>query len=153
MDEHIVLSPGARFVTARGHLVDDNLKGITFWINKHNRYASREAVDLLNTKYPLLDRDEALQVVDDPQAKRKRRIKEKGYARLPVGLRAGLYFIYRYFVCLGFLDGYKGFIWHFMQGFWYRLLVDLKILEIEARSAGEVEKMKEILRKEHGLDL
>jgi glycosyltransferase involved in cell wall biosynthesis len=151
MDEHMVLAPGAQKVIAQGHLVDDNRKGITFWIDKHNKYASREAVDLLNRKYPLLEYDEALKAIDDPQAKRKRLLKENVYARLPIGLRAGLYFFYRYFLKLGVLDGGKGFIWHFMQGFWYRLLVDIKVMEIEARSGGNVGKMKEILLQEHGL--
>lgn len=153
MDEHIVLLPGSQSVTAHAHLVDDNLKGITFWIDKHNRYASREAVDILNIKYPLLESDGALKRIDDPQAKRKRLIKEHGYSRLPVGLRAGMYFAYRYFLKLGFLDGATGFIWHFMQGFWYRLLVDLKIMEIEARSAGDVDKMRKILQKDHSLEV
>jgi glycosyltransferase involved in cell wall biosynthesis len=112
MDEHIVLPSGAKTVLAQGHLVDDNRKGITFWIDKHNKYASREAVDLLNSKYSLLEQDEGLKAIDDPQAKRKRLLKEKVYARLPIGLRAGMYFFYRYFFKLGFLDGGKGFIWH-----------------------------------------
>jgi hypothetical protein len=94
-----------------------------------------------------------LKASNDPQAKRKRLIKENVYARLPVGLRAGLYFFYRYFLRRGFLDGGKGLIWHIMQGFWYRLLVDIKVMEIESRSGGDVEKMKQILLKEHGLDL
>lgn len=153
MDEHIVLLPGSKTMLAQGHLVDDNRKGITFWIEKHNKYASREAVDLLNTKYSLLEQDEGLKAIDDPQAKRKRLLKEKVYARLPIGLRAGMYFFYRYFFKLGFLDGGKGFIWHFMQGFWYRLLVDIKVMELEARSGGDVEKMKQILLNEHGLSV
>jgi len=153
MDEHIVLALGSQTVTARGHLVDDNLKGISFWVDKHNKYASREAVDLLNSKYPLLEKDNALKTIDDPQAKSKRILKEEGYARLPIGLRAGLYFFYRYFLKLGFLDGGKGFIWHFMQGFWYRLLVDIKVMEIETRSGRDVEKIKEILFREHGIKI
>jgi hypothetical protein len=152
-DEHIVLPLGAKTVMAKGHLVDDNRKGITFWINKHNRYSSLEAVDLLNIKYPLVEKDNALKASNDPQAKRKRLLKENVYARLPVGLRAGMYFFYRYFLRRGFLDGGKGFIWHVMQGFWYRLLVDIKVMEIESRSGGDVERMKKILLKEHGLNL
>ena len=35
-------------------------------------------------------------------------------------------FLYRYFVRFGFLDGFYGFLFHFHQGFWYRLLVDSK---------------------------
>ena len=153
MDEHIVLPPGAKTVLAKGHIVDDNLKGITFWIDKHNKYASREAVDLLNLKYPLFPQDETLKFTEDPQAKLKRLLKEGLYARLPIGLRAALYFLYRYIFRLGFLDGSKGFIWHFLQGFWYRLLVDVKVMELEMRSKGDVEILRRLLREEHGLDI
>ena len=153
MDEHIVLPQDAKTVVVKEHLVDDNLKGITFWINKHNSYASREMVDLLNNKYGFFEKDESLTKVDDPQAKWKRLMKDKVYSRLPVGLRAVTYFFYRYFFRLGFLDGVKGFLWHFMQGLWYRLLVDIKIMEIEERCSGDVEKIKILLHKEHGIKL
>jgi hypothetical protein len=29
------------------------------------------------------------------------------------------------------MDGKKGLIYHFLQGFWYRFLVEAKVLEIE----------------------
>ena len=153
MDEHAVLPPESKTITAKGHLVDDNHKGITFWIDKHNKYATREAVDILNLKYSLLPRDTALQEIEDPQAKKKRWLKENIYTRLPIGLRAGLYFFYRYILLLGFLDGSQGFVWHFLQGFWYRLLVDIKIKEIEEKSDGDVEKIKKTLFEEHGLKI
>lgn len=48
----------------------------------------------------------------------------------PLFLRAFLYFLMRYTIGLGFLDGKEGLIFHFLQGFWYRFLVDAKIYEI-----------------------
>jgi len=153
MDEHIVLPTGVKTTTAKGGLVDDNHKGITFWINKHNTYASREALELLNHKYHFLQNDQTIQSSDNQQAKRKRYLKEKIYSKLPTGFRAFLYFCYRYFIQLGFLDGRQGFIWHFMQGFWYRLLVDIKINEVEKSCHGDIRKMKEIFKNMHGLDL
>lgn len=153
MDEHIVLPPDAKTVMAKGHLVDDNRKGVTFWVDKHNKYASREAVDLLNLKYHFFPTDDALKSLDDPQARRKRLIKEKVYARLPLGVRSFAYFLYRYILKLGVLDGAKGFIYHFFQAFWYRLLVDVKIMELEERSQGDVEKMRQLLREQHGLEI
>ena len=153
MDEHIVLPVGALTAMVKEHLVDDNLKGINFWINKHNSYASREMVDLLNNKYPLFENDHALKTVVDPQAKWKRLLKERVYSRLPLGLRAGAYFCYRYVIRLGFLDGSKGFLWHFLLGFWYRLLVDIKVMEIEQRCGGDVEKIKQVLLDDHGIKL
>ena len=153
MDEHVVLPAGSKAIMAQGNLVDENLKGLTFWINKCNGYASREMVDLLNSKYFLFEKDEALKAFDDLQAKWKRLMKDKVYSHMPIGLRAAAYFLYRYFVLGGFLDGSRGFLWHFMQGFWYRLLVDIKIMEIERKCVGDVEKMKKVLLAEHGIRL
>lgn len=50
---------------------------------------------------------------------------------MPKGFRSFLYFVFRYFINLGFLDGSSGFAFHFLQGFWYRYLVDVKIAEVK----------------------
>ena len=51
------------------------------------------------------------------------------FAGFPLFWRPFRYFLYRYFTCLGFLDGKAGLIYHVLQGFWFRFLVDTKILE------------------------
>jgi hypothetical protein len=48
------------------------------------------------------------------------------------------YWFYRYFLKLGFLDGRQGLVYHFLQGFWYRFLVDAKLYEAGAGSRGSV---------------
>ena len=129
MDEHIkVAGPTKNF---RGTLIDDNLNSLTWWTNKHNRYASREAVDLLNLEYRFLPIDSVASLSDGSQASFKRWIKERVYARLPAGFRAFTYFFYRYVIRLGFLDGHAGAAFHVLQGFWYRYLVDAKVAEVE----------------------
>lgn len=154
MDEHIVLPPNAKTITLEHHIVDDNLKGITFWTDKHNRYATREMADILIQKYfPHLG-DHALRDMSaDPQARLKRTIKDDIYNKLPPGLRALLYFLYRYFVLFGFLDGGKGFVYHFLQAFWYRLLVDVKVMEVEKAAQGDPERIRKILFAEYGIDI
>ncbi len=129
MDEHIqVAGPTVNF---SGELIDHNLQSLSWWTDKHNRYASREAVELLNLKHGfLLSADTAGQSAG-AQAAAKRWIKERVYARLPGGLRALVYFLYRYVVRLGFLDGRAGVTFHVLQGFWYRYLVDAKVAEVE----------------------
>lgn len=134
MDEHIIMLE-AKTEVFKYDLVDDNLNTIGWWTEKHNNYATREMIDLLNLKYGFMAYDNDLSSTDDPQAKTKRMLKEKVYSRLPVGLRPALYFLYRYIIRGGFLDGGRGFIFHFMQGFWYRLLVDVKVVEVEGRCA------------------
>ncbi len=88
-------------------------------------------VDILIQKYQLIPNDDSMNESESGQAKLKRFIKEKLYNRLPIFVRPTFYFIYRYFFRLGFLDGKEGFAYHFMQGLWYRCLVDLKVFEAE----------------------
>lgn len=131
MDEHIVLSSGST-IEFKHDLVDDNLNTLSWWTEKHNHYATREAVDLLNKEYGLFkDQEMQSHVITRDQNARKRWFKYNLYLRLPLFFRAFLYFIYRYFLRLGFLDGRRGLVWHFLQGFWYRFLVDSKILQIK----------------------
>jgi glycosyltransferase involved in cell wall biosynthesis len=46
MDEHMVVG-GGRTLRLDHDLIDENHKGLTFWTDKHNRYADREVNDLL----------------------------------------------------------------------------------------------------------
>ena len=128
MDEHIKVAGPTVAVT--GELIDDNLQSLTWWTDKHNRYASREAVDLLNLEYGFMPHDSVADL-QGGQAGLKRWLKERVYVRLPGGLRAFVYFVYRYMLRLGFLDGQAGLAFHFLQGFWYRYLVDAKVAEVK----------------------
>ncbi len=128
MDEHIKVS--GRTVTFCGELIDDNLNSLSWWIDKHNGYASREAVDLLNLEFAFMPHDSVARLRGGSQAGQKRWLKERVYARLPAGFRAVAYFFYRYIVRLGFLDGKTGAHFHILQGFWYRYLVDAKLWEV-----------------------
>ena len=153
MDEHIVIGSNSNTLALRGNIVDDNKKGITFWIEKHNSYATREMADAINQKYAITKKNNELKNGGLSQAKFKRILKEDFYTIFPLSLRSFLYFIYRYIFRCGFLDGGKGFLWHFMQGFWYRLLVDIKISEIEKKSGGDVEKIIKYLKEDYGIIL
>jgi glycosyltransferase involved in cell wall biosynthesis len=126
MDEHIVVRGDVGHL--QGDIADMNLNDVTWWTSKHNSYASREAAELLLLRYGSSTR-EALPL--DRHARAKRWMKERVYARLPLGIRAVSYFIYRYFLRLGFLDGWRGFAFHVLQGLWYRFLVDVKLYELE----------------------
>ncbi|MFC7292942.1 glycosyltransferase family 2 protein [Hirschia litorea] len=131
MDEHIVVK-GGKTIKISGGFSDCNLNDITFFTTKHNHYATREAIDVLNQKYALFERDEDLTEGNTPkQAASKRGFKEKLYNKLPFWVGPFVYFLYRYFLQFGFLDGREGLIYHFLQGFWYRFLVGAKIYEYE----------------------
>jgi len=128
MDEHIKVS-GLQ-AELPGEILDDNLNSLTWWTAKHNAYASREVVDLLNLKYGFMAQDKGA-ALGAGQAGTKRWLKETLYARLPGGLRAFGYFFYRYVLRGGFRDGHEGLAFHVLQGFWYRFLVDYKLKEVQ----------------------
>lgn len=130
MDEHILLDDG-QTASLNGKITDNSLKSLSWWISKHNQYASREAVDLLNYELNFLPLETIADLKSGQQSTTKRWIKEHIYTKLPKGLRAWIYFMYRYIFRLGFLDGAVGTKFHILQGFWYRYLVDAKISEVK----------------------
>jgi glycosyltransferase involved in cell wall biosynthesis len=127
MDEHAVLNHG-RAVTFAGDLVDENLNDISWWTDKHNSYATRQMIDFVALEHGLFALDRGMER-GTSQARFKRLLKNRLFSRLPLYLRPTLYFLFRYFVLLGFLDGRQGFLFHFLQGWWNWMLVDAKIDE------------------------
>lgn len=144
MDEHLIITCG-KTIYVDGDQTDENLHDLSWWTQKHNGYATREAVNMLRMRYGL---DEDANVVQPKlfgnDAERKRWLKLR-YARMPLFIRPFLYFFIRYFIKLGFLDGKSGFVWYVLQGFWYRFLVDAKIRELQRKYNFEDEKIKSFL--------
>ncbi|UPW18266.1 glycosyltransferase family 2 protein [Agarivorans sp. TSD2052] len=130
MDEHIVLDKGYA-QELKGGFFDDNLNSVTWFIDKHNKYATREMLDMMLKRIEP-QAESTMTKETGFKIRLKRWLKEDIYQQLPYFVRPVLYFLFRYFIQLGLLDGARGFAYHFMQGFWYRALVDLKCLEAEA---------------------
>jgi len=151
MDEHIKPTTG-RTLNFDHDLVDHNLNNLTWWIQKHNLYAIREVIDILNIRYNFDESEKVEPNLWGSQEQRKRYLKIK-YASMPLFTRPILYFLYRYFLRLGFLDGRKGLIWHFLQGLWYRFLVDAKLFEVYHRVGKDKHAIIEFFRTEYGKDL
>lgn len=165
MDEHIQLLEG-RAVEFEHDFADHNLNNLSWWTQKHNRYAIREAIDLLDVELGLLKKAGSRKSEDGSQmtplhtsptalskqaaAKRK---KKHRYAKQPLFWRSFVYFIYRYFFKLGFTEGKEGFLWHFLQGWWYRTLVDAKIWEIKKACGTDTKKIKAYIKKEYNIEL
>lgn len=131
MDEHIILSQG-HSISIKGGFSDNNLNNLSYFTEKHNKYATREAVDVILKKINFDNQKDKLNINNSSfWSSFKRSVKENIYNKLPFGIGPLLYFIFRYFAQLGFLDGKSGFVYHFLQGYWYRLLVDAKVYEFE----------------------
>jgi glycosyltransferase involved in cell wall biosynthesis len=152
MDEHIILKERGKIKELKHSFWDHNLNHIGWWTEKHNGYATREAIDQLNKKYNLFNIEDARNDTTQ-QSKLKKLLKNRVYEKFPKSFRSFLYFLYRYIIRLGFLDGYQGLVWHFLQGFWYRFLIDVKVYEIEKKAKKEGKNVKEVINEEYGYQL
>jgi glycosyltransferase involved in cell wall biosynthesis len=144
MDEHIILSQG-KIANLQYDIIDDNKKGLSFWIDKHHHYADREVRDLLDMSVE--QEDPLIKKGQVSQARVRRWIKKNLYRRSPLFLRSLIYFLLRYTIGLGFLDGTEGLIFHFLQGCWYRFLVDAKLYEINLKNKHSLKS--QFLKKGH----
>lgn len=120
MDEHIIVDGEVEKLD--GDLIHYDYKGLNTWLNKHIWYSDLE-VKMYDTQSGMTGGNEV--------QKRKRGY----YYRLPMFLRARMYYWYRYYGQRGFLDGKEGKILIFLQAYWYRFLVDAKIYEQEHSDA------------------
>ena len=123
MDEHLVLLSG-RSIELKNDLLHYDFKNLNYWTAKHNWYATREVQDYFQSL-----KESEKNKPTNFQAQIKRYIKFTIYYKIPLFVRPFIYFFYRYILLLGFLDGKEGLIFHFLQGYWYRFLVDAKIYE------------------------
>lgn len=128
--DHRFIVPGQTEIWKNGHILEENLKEnkISFWIAKHNRYSdliAEEEIERLNNLRNQTITPNFWGSPDERNAWLKRL-----WWKLPLGLRPFLYFGYRLIFKLGILDGSTGILFHFLQGFWFRLIVDVKIKEM-----------------------
>ena len=152
MDEHIQLTEG-RAVEFEHDFCDHNLNNLSWFCHKHVNYAIREAVDLLDIELDLTgaaESDENKQISKQAQ---KKRMKKHQYVKQPLFWRAFVYFCYRYFLKGACLDGKEGFLWTFLQGWWYRTLVDAKVFEIKRACGSDKEKIRQHLKTVYGISL
>ena len=145
MDEHIVLTRGETR-RSKGGLLHHNEKSISEWTAKHIGYASREAIDVLSRRYGFL-------AGGDSNAGAPQDFKQRLYYGVGGSVAPLLFFVYRYVIRLGFLDGPRGYLFHFLQGYWYRTLVAAKLLELEGKLEGctSNEERLQIIRQHTGL--
>ncbi len=150
MDEHIRLTHG-KTIQVDGNQIDDNLNDLSWWTEKHNGYATREMVDMLCTEYGLGTAHEVSAQFTGADDQKLRWLKQR-YTHMPLFVRPLINFIYRYIFRFGFLDGKQGFIWHLLQGFWYRCLVDAKIFELKRKFNNDSEAIVAYIKQTYQID-
>ena len=127
-DQHYIVDGKVQRLS--GDMIDVTTD-LSAWTVRHARWAQMEARELLLGE----DQPGRLQgKVFGTSIERRRWQRQSIYNRFPLFVRAFLYFLYRYIIRLGFLDGRRGLVFHFLQGFWYRFQVDAYILESRRRT-------------------
>jgi glycosyltransferase involved in cell wall biosynthesis len=127
VNEHLVLDGKAGYLDA--DFIHEDRNGLPRWIEKHRRYAEREAHELLAGPTTGAIEPRLL----GSQAERKRWLRERVWNRLPPLVRPFGYFGYRYVLRGGMLDGLAGLTYHTLQGLWFPLLIDVKYLQLKRR--------------------
>ncbi|VAW70383.1 hypothetical protein MNBD_GAMMA10-3120 [hydrothermal vent metagenome] len=133
LTDEYVLADG-EFGRIKGDVVDDPARGLTSWLQKHIAYAETECFSSYNIGNTSTWRSLR------GGARYRRFIKENIYAYIPLFIRPFFFWVYRYFILLGFLDGRRGFIYHFLHGFWYRFVIDALIYEAKLTDGRSVKK-------------
>ena len=151
MDERMNLNQG-EVVSFGGDIVDHNLNNVTWWTQKHNGYATREAIDILDKIYNFTNINQ-VQAYSLWNGEERRNFFKLFYLNLPLFLRPFLFWIVRYFLQGGFLEGKRGFIWNILQCGWYRFLVDVKIFEAHKKAGYNKEKLILYFKEEFGYDV
>lgn len=131
-DQHFV--PEGKVGTLDAYMLDHQEQSLALWTHSHNRWSDMEAVEVASEEAQKEGQVSA-RFTGTP-IHRKRYFKSR-YYRLPLFWRVFAYLAYRYVIRLGFLDGYRGLVYHVLQGFWFRFLVDAKIYELKLAWARE----------------
>ena len=126
------LVTGDSLTLHRSGLHHEDRRGFDSWVIKHIKNADRECEQY----YQNVVEDSAS---DSVGTNFKSRVvlcvRKVIWNNLPLGVRPLLYFCYRYFLKLGFLDGKVGFIFCINHALWYPMLIDTKIMEAKNSSS------------------
>ncbi|MGE6220849.1 glycosyltransferase family 2 protein [Nubsella zeaxanthinifaciens] len=127
--DHRFVVPGKTAIWKKGHILEENLKEneISFWITKHNRYSDLVAQEEIERMNALRQQTTQPKFFGDPY--QRMAFLKRMWWNMPRFVRPFLYFTYRMIFQLGIFDGKTGIIFHFLQGFWFRIIVDIKIEE------------------------
>jgi glycosyltransferase involved in cell wall biosynthesis len=104
-------------------------KGLGEWFDKHNKYSTGEAQELIRSGAERIDWGG---IVCREAARRRKTLKHLAY-RTPG--RPVLLFLFMYFFKMGFLDGRAGLIYCTLRAI-YEFMIDLKVKELRRREKG-----------------
>jgi glycosyltransferase involved in cell wall biosynthesis len=127
-DQHFVVD--GRIGRLQNDYVDVLASDLGTFVLRHNRWAALEAEELLARPAAAARAGPAVApLLTGTAIERRRFLRARVYQRFPLFVRPFLFWFYGYVLRLGFLDGIEGLVFHTLQRFWFRFLVDAKIWE------------------------
>lgn len=126
-DQNYIVS--GTVIKAKGDIINIINPELAEWKSRHRRWAALEAKEISHRRSKKMN----ISLTGNPIGRRNW-LRYNIYYRAPLFIRSFLYFFYRYILRLGFLDGAQGSVFHFWQGFWYRLLVDKEVSKLNKKS-------------------
>jgi glycosyltransferase involved in cell wall biosynthesis len=123
-DQHFICSGTTRII--RGNMFDHQEQSLSEWTTRHNRWSDLEAREFC---FPRADQGDTLKGKFRGNVIERKSHQKNIYYKMPLFVRAMGYFVFRYIFLLGMLDGRRGLVYHVLQGFWFRFVVDAKIYE------------------------
>ncbi len=147
-DQHFVVEGVTELADKNADLEDGVMSSLRDFTVSHARWAVFEAVESILAEKETGEVNARL--LGNP-IERKRWLKSRVFQRSPLFLRSFLYLFHRYIIKLGFLDGKEGLIFHFLQGFWFRFLVDSTIFEIKREM--KTRTLEEVVKEKYDLDV
>lgn len=137
VDQHYYVSGETKRIEF--DIIEDNRKerDLGFWVAKQLRFAERAAIEELRRRNQ--DLITPIQPSVSGSSDQRTLWLKKQWYRFPLFWRSVVYFLYRYFFRLGFLDGKEGFLYHLTQCLLYRVAVDSYIDEFSTQRLSEDE--------------
>ncbi|WHZ21598.1 MAG: hypothetical protein OJF47_000710 [Nitrospira sp.] len=136
-DQHFLVD--GETLTIEVDLIEMTATSLFLWTERHNQWAQLEARQLLSGSRENRPVSVRPKLIGSP-IERRRWLRSRAYANFPLFLRPGLYFLVRYVIRGGFLDGIPGLIYHVLQGFWFRFYVDACYYESQQREMSTRER-------------
>ena len=130
-DQHFVVHGETEIIKSGIDIIDTVTDSIQSFTLGHTRWAAFEAQEMFSTS---VEKGDVQPNFFGSPIERRRWLKNNVFKKTPPFTRSFLYFFYRYFIKLGFLDGKMGLVFHLLQGFWFRFLIDAMIAELKIKS-------------------
>ncbi len=132
-DQHFMVD--GETLKIKGDIIDLITDSLSTFTQRHDKWSTLEAGEQFKGREHGSSGIINGKLSGDPI--QQRRYIKNIYERFPLFVRPVIYFIIRYFFRLGFLDGIRGLIFHFLQCFWFRFLIDAKIYELKKQQKNE----------------